>query len=232
MPPTPTTRASSHTSPADHCHPSTGDGHRLDWSATCRSEPATTGSRPPGRPWRVVRIAAVILVAITAIIIAMRVGDRGPESALEVNGRPISEHGGGGSDLSAPITHPQVDDAGGWTPEFIAAWEAATQSAAADGVALRSTSGYRSTAEQQALWDQAVAEHGSAEAARRWVLPPGESAHVGGTAADVDGPSADWILNHGWQHGLCVPYESEWWHVELLTTPGQACPPRIASPAG
>ena len=110
--------------------------------------------------------------------------------------------------------------------------DAAVAAAAADGVALEVTSGRRTAAEQQALYDEAVRTHGSAREARRWVLPPGESAHVRGEAVDV-GPSAGaaWLARHGERFGLCQRYDIEPWHFERLAGAiGSRCPEREPHP--
>ena len=102
----------------------------------------------------------------------------------------------------------------------------ATAAAAVDGVELRVTSGWRSRAEQQQLFEAAVATYGSAAKARRWVLPPGESEHVRGGAVDVGPPAAAaWLEQHGVRYGLCRRYANEPWHFELLApAKGQPCP--------
>lgn len=46
------------------------------------------------------------------------------------------------------------------------------------------TSGYRSSAHQRRLWNNALRRYGSPTAARRWVAPPGSSAHQSGRALD------------------------------------------------
>jgi len=81
-------------------------------------------------------------------------------------------------------------------------------------------------------------EHSSAEAsfrlppivcpARRWVLPPGESAHVRGGAVDVGPESgARWLEQHGVRFGLCRRYDNEPWHFErLAAAKGSTCPRR------
>jgi len=88
------------------------------------------------------------------------------------------------------------------------------------------TSGYRTPAEQQAMWEDGIATYGSPEAARRWVLPPEESNHVAGRAIDV-GPMAGaaWLEENGSRWGLCRGFVNEWWHFELTTIPGTPCPP-------
>jgi LAS superfamily LD-carboxypeptidase LdcB len=102
--------------------------------------------------------------------------------------------------------------------------DAAAQ-AAAEGVEVRVTSGWRSRELQQELVDRAVAEHGSEEEARRFVLGPDLSQHVTGRAVDVAPYDAmDWLSRFGAQWGLCRTYANEAWHFELATTRGGECP--------
>ncbi|MFF0490482.1 M15 family metallopeptidase [Nocardia sp. NPDC003482] len=117
----------------------------------------------------------------------------------------------------------------GLDPALAAAYTLAEQEAHAQGVPLSITSGYRTPAEQQRLWEDGIAEYGSPEAARRWVLPPEESTHVQGKAVDV-GPEegAHWLEVNGNRWGLCRTFDNEYWHFEMTTTPGGVCPPRVA----
>lgn len=96
--------------------------------------------------------------------------------------------------------------------------------AAAEGVTLTLTSGWRSADEQQVLVDEAVATYGSVEEAHRWVLPPEKSAHVAGLAIDV-GPmdGALWLGERAADLGLCRTYDNEWWHFEPMPADG-VCP--------
>lgn len=89
------------------------------------------------------------------------------------------------------------------------------------------TSGYRTAAHQQKLYEEAIRTYGSARLARRWVLPPAESAHVRGEAVDVEPrTAAAWLQTHGTTWGLCRRYDNEWWHFEVATPPGGHCPAR------
>lgn len=124
------------------------------------------------------------------------------------------------------------DQSSGLDASLASALEEARSDASADGVDLAVTSGARTAHEQQKLWEDAVLEHGSSQEARRWVLPPGESAHVSGEAIDVTGPAADWLEARGAAYGLCRRYANEWWHFELLTEPGGTCPPLVADAGG
>ncbi|MGZ3145808.1 M15 family metallopeptidase [Lentzea chajnantorensis] len=110
-------------------------------------------------------------------------------------------------------------------PALLAAARAAAVDAAARGVELKVTSGWRSKRYQQRLLDEATARYRSAEEARKLVHPPEKSKHVTGHAIDI-GPTAaaDWLVQHGADHGLCQAFANEMWHFELLTSPGGQCP--------
>ena len=109
------------------------------------------------------------------------------------------------------------------------AMDRAIDAARQDGVELRITSGLRSVEEQQALWSDALEEHGSETEAARWVLPPELSAHVQGLAVDV-GPTegAYWLIQHGARWGLCQVFANEPWHFERLTKNRGTCPDPVA----
>ncbi len=111
-------------------------------------------------------------------------------------------------------------------PALKRALQRATTAAAADGVTITVTSGWRSKAHQEELFEQAIRRYGSAEAASHWVLPPSKSEHVRGAAIDV-GPraAAKWLEHNGVRYGLCRRYANEWWHFELLAAAkGSTCP--------
>ncbi|WP_308198680.1 M15 family metallopeptidase [Hoyosella sp. YIM 151337] len=133
-----------------------------------------------------------------------------------------------GPRLSPPIILAASDSTAGLDPALAAAFRQAQTDARRDGVDMWITSGKRSHAEQQQMWENGIRTHGSPEAARRWVLPPHESAHVSGHAIDV-GPAAgaQWLARNGNRYGLCRTYENEWWHFELAALPGQPCPPMV-----
>ncbi|KXO87941.1 peptidase M15 [Tsukamurella pulmonis] len=137
---------------------------------------------------------------------------------------------------SALVTPPASADTApgtaGLDPALANAYSAAYRSAAASGVVLRITSGARSWSQQQWLWEDGIARYGSPDAARRWVLPPGESTHVTGAAIDV-GPweGAAWLQANGNRWGLCRTFDNEWWHFERVTAPGGACPPTVPDAA-
>jgi zinc D-Ala-D-Ala carboxypeptidase len=101
-------------------------------------------------------------------------------------------------------------------PALLAALRLAAADAERDGVALYVNSGWRSPEYQRQLRREAVAEHGSEEAASRWVSTPDTSLHVAGRAVDIGPPpAAAWLSRHGVAYGLCQIYRNEPWHYEL-----------------
>lgn len=110
-------------------------------------------------------------------------------------------------------------------PDLRAAVQDAARDARADGVPMVVTSGWRSRAHQQRLYDEAVTEHGSEAEAQRYVATPDTSAHVTGDAVDIGPTEADdWLARHGAAYGLCQTFANEIWHFELATEPGGSCP--------
>jgi hypothetical protein len=115
-------------------------------------------------------------------------------------------------------------------PALRSALRRAATDAADDGVRFVVDSGWRSPAYQQQLRQEAIAEHGSAAEAARWVAGPTTSAHVSGQAIDI-GPAgaASWLSQHGAAYGLCQVYANEAWHYELRPEAStRGCPPAYA----
>lgn len=162
------------------------------------------------------RAARALLLGAAAVVawqvVAWQLGAGGP-GALGWAGLPAPW------EEPAPAPSPTALD-----PDLAARFARAQAAAAAEGVPLTLTSGWRSPEEQQRLVDEAVAEHGSLEAAQRWVLPPETSAHVAGLAIDV-GPleGALWLAERSGEYGLCRTYDNEWWHFEPMPADG-VCP--------
>lgn len=88
---------------------------------------------------------------------------------------------------------------------------------------LRIGSGFRSNELQEQLFRAAVQRHGSEEAARRWVAPPGRSQHNHGRAVDLSYASdaaREWAHANAAAHGLAFPLAHENWHIELADARG------------
>ena len=115
---------------------------------------------------------------------------------------------------------------GNLEPRLLAAVQQAATAAAADGVTMTITSGWRSPEFQQQLLDAAVVTYGSLPAARQYVQTPQLSRHVTGEAVDIGGFAADdWLIANGARFGLCRIYANELWHFELAADAAGNCPP-------
>jgi len=120
------------------------------------------------------------------------------------------------------------------------AWAALVDAARAEGLReplLFPASGYRSSARQARLYQQALERYHTPEQARRWVAPPGGSAHQSGRAIDfyLGGRNASsnvavlrrlpaylWLASHAQRFGF-YPYEAEPWHWEY-NPPAESAP--------
>ncbi|WP_370490347.1 M15 family metallopeptidase [Mycobacterium sp. pV006] len=115
-------------------------------------------------------------------------------------------------------------------PNLLRAVQDAARAAAADGVELNVTSGWRSPGFQQRLFDDAVRTYGSWDRAAELVATPEVSKHVTGQAVDIGPAAADhWLIANGQRFGLCQIYANEIWHFELVSGP---CPPLLPNAAG
>jgi hypothetical protein len=164
---------------------------------------------------------AVLAVAITgAIVIAKGV------TVIQATGDPT----GNGPTGTAPAT---TAVATALDPGLVDAFDRAAAAAADAGHDLTITDGFRTPAEQQALFDAEVERRGSVEEAAHWVFPPDRSMHVRGLAIDVgDGPAADWLAAEGYRFGLCRTLTWEWWHFEWRAEweAARHCPALATSP--
>lgn len=169
--------------------------------------------------WRIG--GGVLLALVTTALVAVGPAPAQPPTAQPPIARDSQPPTGTDEVVSAPGT-------AGLAPDLAAAYTLAEREAHRQGVPLWITSGYRTWAEQQLLWESAIVQYGGPAEAERWVLPPERSTHVAGTAIDV-GPyeGAAWLEANGSGWGLCRTYANEWWHFERVTTPGGICPPMI-----
>jgi hypothetical protein len=122
-------------------------------------------------------------------------------------------------DVSNPIV--------GWLdPTLLKAVQDASRRAAAEGIDIRITSGWRSKGFQQRLFDGGVRTYGSVDAAKEFVASPAASKHVEGEAVDIGPVEADrWMIRNGPTWGLCQIYANEIWHFELVADEQGRCPP-------
>jgi hypothetical protein len=112
---------------------------------------------------------------------------------------PASASGGG---YSGPLAYRQGKP---MRPDVALAFDRMERAARDDGIALIVTSGFRSDAEQAALF--------AAHPDPKWVAPPGQSLHRLGTELDL-GPAAayGWLAANAPRFGFVLRYSWEPWH--------------------
>ncbi len=189
------------------------------------------------RDWLAAAGTALVLVlsAVGAAGPAVATPADGSDDTTAVTGPSADETSEGGLpdgqrlspfDLSSPAVN-RLD------PALLDAIQQAANGAAADGITIGLTSGWRSTEFQQRLFDDAAAQYGSADIASQYVASPQVSKHVIGKAVDVGPAGADeWLIHNGSAFGLCQIYANEIWHFELATDYGGTCPPLRPNAAG
>ncbi|HET7121711.1 MAG TPA: transglycosylase SLT domain-containing protein [Solirubrobacterales bacterium] len=103
-------------------------------------------------------------------------------------------------------------DGEGMRPDVAAAYDRMTAAARADGLALIVVSGFRSDAEQAALF--------AAHPDPTWVAPPGHSLHRCATELDLGPASAyAWLAANAARFGFAQRYSWEPWHYGFATGP-------------
>ncbi len=133
---------------------------------------------------------------------------------------PIASGGG----YSGPLTYRQGE---GMRPDVGAAFDRMAAAAAAAGVALTVNSGFRSDAEQAALF--------AANPDPQWVAPPGHSLHRCATELDLGPDSAyGWLAANAARFGFVQRYSWEAWHYgyERPPAPCSAAGNSVAAPGG
>ncbi|PRB14847.1 M15 family metallopeptidase [Microbacterium sp. MYb62] len=121
---------------------------------------------------------------------------------------------------------------GNLDPALLAALQRAASDAEGEGITFRVNSGWRTPALQARMLQDAIAQYGSEDEARRWVATPETSEHVTGDAVDLGPWSAlDWLAQRGSRYGLCQIYANEAWHYELRPDAvDEGCPEMMADP--
>ncbi|BBY64103.1 M15 family metallopeptidase [Mycolicibacterium helvum] len=185
--------------------------------------------------------AGMLAVATTATVVLGAAGESAQNLRITLADNtitvdPPSVAAGDGSLTDGQVLTPfdvQNPAVGRLDPQLLTAIQQAATAAAADGITMTVTSGWRSPEFQQRLLDSAVAQYGSLAAARQYVQTPEASKHVIGQAVDVGGVGADqWLIANGARFGLCRIYANELWHFELATDPAGNCPPLLPNAAG
>ncbi|HEX5711748.1 MAG TPA: transglycosylase SLT domain-containing protein [Solirubrobacterales bacterium] len=143
-------------------------------------------------------------------------------SALAEAAAPLGVGGGGATGMASgggyggPLVY---RDGEGMRPDVGAVFDRMATAAAADGISLVVVSGFRSDAEQAALF--------AAHPDPTWVAPPGQSLHRCATELDL-GPDAaySWLAANASRFGFVQRYSWEAWHY------GFEAGPEPCSPAG
>lgn len=89
---------------------------------------------------------------------------------------------------------------------------------AESGGGIYITSGFRTRAQQEALWQKALAKYGDPEIADNWAARPGSSHHESGFAVDLgfrNAQAREWAHQNAARFGLRFPMSHEPWHIEL-----------------
>ncbi|HSK49604.1 MAG TPA: transglycosylase SLT domain-containing protein [Solirubrobacterales bacterium] len=121
-------------------------------------------------------------------------------------GTPAIASGGG---YSGPLLYRQGE---GMRPDAAAAFDRMAAAASGDGIALLVVSGFRSDAEQAALF--------AANPDPRWVAPPGRSLHRCATELDLGPGSAyGWLAANAHRFGFEQRYSWEAWHYGFVAGP-------------
>jgi Transglycosylase SLT domain/D-alanyl-D-alanine carboxypeptidase/Putative Flp pilus-assembly TadE/G-like len=143
-----------------------------------------------------VRAKAIVVGELQVGAAAHRVA----ASAVAEAAAPAGAGSGGG--YSGPLAY---RDGKGMRPDVAAAFDRMAAAAEADGVDLVVVSGFRSDAEQAALF--------AAHPDPRWVAPPGRSLHRCATELDLGSAAAyGWLVANAGRFGFVQRYSWEAWH--------------------
>ncbi len=168
-------------------------------------------SFPDAGSFAPVRVKAVVIASVD-------VGDRQTHtevSAVAEAGAPTGATGGAmpttatGGGYSGTLVYRQGE---GMRPDVASAFDRMAAAARAGGLALLVVSGFRSDAEQAALF--------AAHPDPKWVAPPGQSLHRCATELDL-GPEAayGWLAANASRFGFVQRYSWEAWHYGFDTGP-------------
>jgi len=194
-------------------------------------------STPPRR-WPLLILLAVLCVVGIAVAACTSPAIRKEIAAVASTAagstfERTAEHGYIATGESIELSDESLPSLANLDPALLDAVRQAAAAAENDGIHMTVTSGWRSSAYQQWLLDQAVARYGSAEEASKWVSTPETSRHVTGEAIDI-GPfdATLWMQSNGPTFGLCQIYSNEAWHYELASGYDGVCPALRESAAG
>lgn len=161
-------------------------------------------SFPDRRSFAPVRAEAVVRAEVEggverAFTRASAVAEAGAPQSASAGSVPARASGGG---YGGVLVYRQGE---GMRPDVAAAFDRMAASAAHAGLALVVNSGFRSDAEQAALF--------AANPDPRWVAPPGQSLHRCATELDLGPETAyGWLAENAGRFGFAQRYSWEAWH--------------------
>lgn len=160
-------------------------------------------SFPDEESFAPVRVKAVVVASLELGVGSQRVAASAVAEAGASTGgagsMPPTASGGG---YSGPLVYRQGE---GMRPDVAAAFDRMAAAATRAGISLVVNSGFRSDADQAALF--------AAHPDPRWVAPPGHSLHRCATELDLGPPSAyGWLATNARRFGFVQRYSWEAWH--------------------
>lgn len=184
--------------------------------------------------------SAVLEAEAVRVVDGILQGTRTPPSGAPGGGVTVGETGPTNTRAflnSRLVTQGRTEDVDGLDEGFATNIAAMMQDAPpeiAEGLGI--LSGARSVERQRVLWEQALVQYGSPEAARKWVAPPGNSRHNFGQAVDLswNGRSLkhappeviDWVHANAEKYGMHFPMDHEPWHAEPVGSRSGTVAPR------
>lgn len=176
--------------------------------ATAKRNGARTAGAtfPDGQSFAPVRIA--VTTSTRAEIAGRQVEAKGRAEAELAPPAALPDFGGG--EYTGPLAHRQGKP---MRPDVAQAFDRMAAAARHDGVTLTVTSGFRSNAEQAALFAKRPDP--------KWVAPPGRSLHRLGTELDLGPPAAyGWLARNAPRFGFKLRYSWEPWHFGFIRSAG------------
>jgi Transglycosylase SLT domain/D-alanyl-D-alanine carboxypeptidase len=167
-------------------------------------------SFPDARSFAPVRVEAAVSADLAvgggrAEIEASAVAEAAASTAV----RPSASRMASGGGYGGPLVFRQGE---GMRPDVAAAFDQMAAAASRDGLILIVNSGFRSDAEQAALF--------AANPDPRWVAPPGQSLHRCATELDLGPESAyGWLAANAGRFGFVQRYSWEAWHYGFSAGP-------------
>ncbi|MFN8161077.1 MAG: transglycosylase SLT domain-containing protein [Solirubrobacterales bacterium] len=163
---------------------------------------------PDRRSFAPLRARAIVVASLAGERPGHRVLTTATALAMAPSGAGSATMASGGG-YSGPLAMRQGE---GMRPDVAAAFDRMAVAARSAGVALVINSGYRSDAEQAALF--------AAHPDPRWVAPPGQSLHRCATELDLGPPGAyGWLAANARRFGFVQRYSWEAWHFGFAAGP-------------